>query len=92
MIIATQDWHPQNHVSFASNNPPPNNKPLMSFVKLKNPRPAAEREAGEPEEKEQRLWPDHCVQGTKGAEIIEELDTGKVDIFVKKGMDEGMEM
>lgn len=33
------------------------------------------------------LWPDHCVQGTLGCELIPELDTPHVDHFIKKGMD-----
>lgn len=40
----------------------------------------------------QRLWPIHCVQGTKGADIISQLDVSKVDVFVKKGMDARVEM
>ena len=41
---------------------------------------------------QQKLWPVHCVQGTQGAEIIEELDVRKVDLVVNKGMDERVEM
>ena len=59
---------------------------------LKNPRSIEVRGEGEPEEKEQRLWPVHCVQGTEGAEVIEEIERGKVQVWVKKGMDERMEM
>ena len=40
----------------------------------------------------QRLWPIHCVQQTKGADIIDEIDVSKVDITVKKGMDARVEM
>ncbi|MEA1913541.1 MAG: isochorismatase family cysteine hydrolase [candidate division WOR-3 bacterium] len=31
-----------------------------------------------------KIWPPHCVQGTKGAEIIDELKPDKDDIVVKK--------
>lgn len=34
----------------------------------------------------------HCVQDTPGAEIIQELDSTKLDMMVKKGMDERVEM
>lgn len=88
VIVATQDWHPANHISFASNHPPPNNVPFTSFVTLKNPNPAP----GEPLEKPQRLWPAHCIQNSPGAEVIEELDTTNVHYLVKKGMDPTMEM
>lgn len=30
-------------------------------------------------------WPSHCVAGTPGAEFHADLDTDRVDIFVKKG-------
>jgi len=38
------------------------------------------------------IWPVHCVQGTKGAEIISEIDTSKLDIVVEKGRDKRVEM
>lgn len=51
-VIATQDFHPRGHSSFA--------------------------EQGGP-------WPEHCVQGTKGAELHPELDTDGIDEIVQKG-------
>jgi nicotinamidase/pyrazinamidase len=33
----------------------------------------------------QVLWPDHCVQGTRGAEIARELDIPKAQMIVRKG-------
>jgi nicotinamidase/pyrazinamidase len=33
----------------------------------------------------QTLWPDHCVQGTKGAEFHPALDTVKAELLVRKG-------
>lgn len=46
-----------------------------------------------PDEKmQQRLWPTHCVQGTKGAELVPGLDTDKLDLIVEKGSDERVEM
>lgn len=85
--VGTQDWHPQKHVSFASNHPSPNNKPFESYVDVQN------YAGNKPHETmKQRLWPDHCVQGTEGAEIIREIDAAKFDLVVKKGMDERIEM
>ena len=46
----------------------------------------------EDETTKQRLWPAHCVQGTEGADIIDEIDQTKIDLHVKKGMDERVEM
>ncbi|HSS59393.1 MAG TPA: nicotinamidase [Solirubrobacteraceae bacterium] len=33
------------------------------------------------------IWPVHCVQGTPGAELHPELDTGPIDAIVDKGQD-----
>ena len=34
---------------------------------------------------EQILWPDHCVQGTKGAELHGELDVDRAELVLRKG-------
>ena len=34
-------------------------------------------------------WPDHCVQGTEGAELHPDLDGGAIDMIVDKGQDPG---
>jgi nicotinamidase/pyrazinamidase len=34
-------------------------------------------------------WPDHCVQGTEGAELHPDLDSGAIDVIVDKGQDPG---
>ncbi len=34
---------------------------------------------------EQRLWPDHCVQGTRGAEIHPELRLEQAELILRKG-------
>ena len=33
------------------------------------------------------MWPDHCVQGTHGAEFHDQCQTREGDIVVDKGMD-----
>lgn len=83
--IATKDFHPRDHVSFASNHPPPNNKPFESVITIANPLNPSETETT-------RLWPDHCVQGTPGSELVPELDVDKVDHIVEKGQDKRVEM
>lgn len=83
--IATKDFHPQDHISFASNHPAPNNKPFESIITIKNP-------LNPDESQETRLWPDHCVQGTKGSELLPELHVSKVDKIVEKGQDKRVEM
>lgn len=66
-VILTQDWHPANHKSFASNN----NRKVGETIQLN----------GTP----QFMWPDHCVQGTFGAEFHKDLDRSKVTHIVQKG-------
>jgi nicotinamidase/pyrazinamidase len=36
-------------------------------------------------------WPEHCVQGTEGAELHPSLDRSKVDVVVDKGQDPSTE-
>lgn len=70
LVIATQDWHPANHQSFASQHPG--------------------RRVGEVVEMDglaQVLWPDHCVQGTHGAELAAALDRSRLAYIVQKGTD-----
>ena len=33
----------------------------------------------------QVLWPDHCVQGSGGAEFHKDLDTTRADMIIRKG-------
>src|SRR5690625_1527639 len=33
----------------------------------------------------QVLWPDHCVQGTKGADFHPDLRTEKTEVIIRKG-------
>jgi nicotinamidase-related amidase len=85
--VTTQDWHPANHVSFASNHPPPNNKPFESFIDLRN------LVGKKPEETmKQNLWPVHCQADSDGAKLVEGLQLDKVDISIRKGMDHRVEM
>src|ERR1700744_6042852 len=71
--IATKDWHPADHISFASNHA--GKKPFVDFTTVVNPTNATETY-------ETRLWPDHCIQETKGAELVPELNIAKVDKVV----------
>jgi nicotinamidase/pyrazinamidase len=71
IIVLTQDWHPQNHLSFASNHP--GKSPGDEFT--------SEDGAIGPV-----LWPDHCVQGTRGAEFHKDLRFDLADKIIKKGM------
>ena len=33
----------------------------------------------------QVLWPDHCIQGSQGAEFHKDLDINKADLIIRKG-------
>ena len=54
LVVATRDWHPADHGSFANQRPP-------------------------------GIWPPHCIQNTKGAELHPSLDRSRVDVVVDKG-------
>lgn len=68
IIVLTQDWHPKNHMSFASSHPG------------KEPGEEFQSEGIGPV-----LWPDHCVQGSKGAEFHEKLKTDLAYAIIRKG-------
>ncbi|OGE58243.1 hypothetical protein PENARI_c001G03222 [Penicillium arizonense] len=85
--VLTQDYHPRNHISFASNHAEPNNKPFISSITMQNPAPGKQSET-----KPQQLWPIHCVADTPGATIIPEIDTSKADLVVQKGKHPQIEM
>lgn len=67
-VVATQDWHPQNHVSFASTH----KKNVGDIIEVDGIK--------------QVLWPEHCVQGSYGAEFHKELDLRKVNLIIRKGV------
>jgi nicotinamidase/pyrazinamidase len=66
--VATQDWHPPGHYSFATSH------------QAKAPFESVELPYGL-----QTLWPDHCVQGTAGAELHPALDLGPMELIIRKG-------
>jgi nicotinamidase/pyrazinamidase len=68
LIVASQDWHPAGHGSFASSHP--GKQPF---------------ELGTLSGKPQMMWPDHCVQGTKDAELHPELRVPEIDVIFQKG-------
>jgi nicotinamidase-related amidase len=81
--IATKDWHPADHISFASNHK--GKKPYVDFTTIVNPTNASETY-------ETRLWPTHCVQHTMGAELVKELEVSKIDRIIEKGQKREVEM
>ncbi len=74
LVVATQDWHPPDHQSFASQH---SGLSIGANFELN----------GLP----QTVWPDHCVQGTYGAELISRLNRDGIHRVVQKGTDSGLD-
>jgi len=74
LVVATQDWHPANHGSFAASHP---GKKEFDHIELN----------GLP----QTLWPVHCVQNTKGAELAAGLSRERIIKVFPKGTDPGID-
>lgn len=66
-IILTQDWHPKEHSSFATNH----NAEAYSNIEM--------------DYGSQILWPNHCIQGSEGANFHRNLNTNKGDLILRKG-------
>jgi len=70
LVLATQDWHPKEHKSFASNHfgKKPFDRMTLNGV-------------------QQTLWPDHCIQGSHGAELHKDIESNRIAAIFRKGMD-----
>lgn len=68
LVVATVDWHPGNHCSFASNHPGHEIGEVIPVNDL-----------------DQILWPDHCIEETRGAELHSDLDRTGIHHIVQKG-------
>ena len=74
-VIATQDWHPADHCSFASAHPGTKTGDTLSL----------------PGGQAQVLWPDHCVQGSGGAALHDFLQLQPVNLILRKGFRRGLD-
>ncbi len=68
LVVATQDWHPPDHGSFASQHPDRQPGEVIDLHGL-----------------QQVLWPDHAVHGSRGAEMVGELERSDIDKVFQKG-------
>jgi nicotinamidase/pyrazinamidase len=68
-VVLTQDWHPSDHLSFASAHP--GRRPFEIATAAYGP---------------QVLWPDHCVQGTPGADFHPSLTIPQAALVLRKGI------
>ncbi len=67
-VILTQDWHPDDHSSFATSH---DDRAPFEMITVHYG--------------DQTLWPDHCVQGTSGAEFHPDLVWSKAQLIIRKG-------
>jgi len=81
--IASQDWHPPGHVSFASSHGE-GVKPLEDTYLLTS--------LDGKQSMDSLTWPDHCIQHSVGAQLASDLDVDAIDEIVQKGVDKQMEM
>lgn len=70
LVVATQDWHPEGHSSFASSHR--GQQPFDEITK---------------NSQTQILWPDHCIQGSRGAKFSEALHSNPIEAIFRKGTD-----
>jgi nicotinamidase/pyrazinamidase len=68
-VVATQDWHPAGHISFASSH---HGRKAYQELTL-------------PDGSTQVLWPEHCVHGSWGADFHVDLDPRPIRFIVRKG-------
>ena len=74
-VAATQDWHPRGHASFASSHADKKPGDIIDLDGVQG----------------QVLWPDHCVQGTRGAAFHEQLGLDPVNLIIRKGFRKGLD-
>jgi nicotinamidase/pyrazinamidase len=67
-VVLTQDWHPADHASFASQHP--GHRPFETITLAYGV---------------QTLWPDHCIQGSRGAAFHEALALPHAELVLRKG-------
>jgi nicotinamidase/pyrazinamidase len=70
LVVATQDAHPENHGSFASQHPGAQPGDIVVLAGL-----------------DQVAWPEHCVDGTPGADFHPALRRDLICQVFKKGTD-----
>jgi nicotinamidase/pyrazinamidase len=69
-VVATQDFHPTGHISFASAHPGTHVYETLTLDAFG---------------RQQFLWPDHCLAGTTGAALTPKLPDEVVSLILRKG-------
>lgn len=73
-VVATKDWHPEDHTSFHTNHPGQNVGDVIEVGGIA-----------------QVLWPEHCIQNSKGAEWHPEFNSKNVHRVFYKGIDKNID-
>lgn len=76
-VVLTQDWHPEKHVSFASTH----GAELFSTIEVSYGQ----------SDGQQVMWPEHCVEGTDGADFHPSLDVSSAKLIIRKGSNKGVD-
>jgi nicotinamidase/pyrazinamidase len=74
LVVATQDWHPPRHRSFAATHAGGQPGQVINYKK-----------------QTQFLWPTHCIQNSRGAELSPALMMNRVNKVFRKGTDAEVE-
>jgi len=91
-VVVSQDSHPAGHISFASSYPGKKPYDLLTLDDLNDPhfhshftKEMVKTYLESVSDKNQTLWPDHCVPGTHGWKIDERLPLDKASLILRKG-------
>lgn len=77
LVVATKDWHPDNHISFYhSGTFQDETKPYDDVIK---------------DHKNTVAWPKHCVKNTPGADFVPDLQQRYIDKIIYKGVNTNKE-
>lgn len=68
LVVATKDWHPLDHISFASNHLDKNIGDIITVNNI-----------------DQILWPEHCVQESRGSDFPMTLNFKTINKIIYKG-------
>jgi len=96
-VVLTQDHHPAGHRSFASSHKGRDamdrvwmsDGEIVGEIKMSDSQQPLDGIEHAPVEGAivQTLWPDHCVQGTEGADFHDDLVQKGTDLLIRKGED-----
>jgi nicotinamidase-related amidase len=78
VVCLSQDWHPESHVSFLSHHL--ETQSVLPFTTVRVP-----SKTDPTKHLEQTVWPDHCVQGSRGADFAPALQRFAGDTVIQKG-------